>query len=262
MKTTPEIATILQTADKTKTPCPPIRGFFEGKDLEKAYGVQEFIRKEKIGIGQKIVGKKIGLTSKKVQAQLGVDEPDFGVLLDKMQIQNGENLPFSELMQPKAEAEIAFVLKKDLNQKSHTIEEVKAAIDHAVIAIEIVGSRIENWDIQITDTIADNASASHFVLGEKRVSLENLDLVNCQMQMRDNGKIVSEGSGKACLGNPLNAVVWLADKMAEMKNPLQKGEIVLSGALGPMVDLNPGDKVEAEIEGLGNVGFEVGKTVH
>jgi 2-keto-4-pentenoate hydratase len=257
VKTIPEIAIILKVADQTKTSCPPIREYFEGKDLEKAYRVQEFIRDEKIAKGQRIVGKKIGLTSEKVQAQLGVDEPDFGVLLNKMQIQDGDVLPFSELMQPKGEAEIAFVLKKDLNERQHSIEEIKSAIDHAVIAIEIVGSRIENWDIQITDTIADNASASHFVLGEKKTALENLDMQNCQMQMWVNGELASEGTGKACLGNPLNAVLWLADKMVEIKNPLKKGEIVLSGALGPMVDLKPGDKVEAEIKGLGKVEFAV-----
>lgn len=257
-KTISEIASVLQQAEKSKISCPPIRGYFEGKDLEKAYRVQEFIRKEKLADGQKIVGKKIGLTSKKVQEQLGVNEPDFGVLLDGMQIKNKETLPFSDLMQPKAEAEIAFVLKRDLARKNHSIEEVKDAIDYAVAAIEIVGSRIENWNIQITDTIADNASASHFVLGEKQVPLENLDLENCGMQMHINGEKVSEGTGKACLGNPLNAGVWLADKMVEMGNPLKKGEIILSGALGPMANLKSGDRVEAEIDGLGKVLFEVG----
>ncbi|HET8810611.1 MAG TPA: fumarylacetoacetate hydrolase family protein [Flavobacteriaceae bacterium] len=256
-KTISEIASILQQAEKSNISCPPIRRFFEGKDLEKAYRVQEFIRKEKLADGQKIVGKKIGLTSKKVQEQLGVNEPDFGVLLHEMQISNNGKIPFSDLMQPKAEAEIAFVLKKDLTQKNISIEEMKNAIDYAVAAIEIVGSRIENWDIQITDTIADNASASHFVLGEKQVPLENLDLENCQMQMHINGEKVSEGTGKACLGNPLHAAVWLADKMVEMGNPLKKGEIILSGALGPMANLKSGDQVEAEIDGLGKVLFEV-----
>ena len=253
-----EIAEILQKAAKTNRPCPPIRGFFEGKDLEKAYRVQQFIIEEKLKSGQKIVGKKIGLTSEKVQAQLGVNRPDFGVLLNSMQIQNTEKISFSELMQPKAEAEIAFILKKDLLAEKNSVQELKEAIDYAAIAIEIVGSRIENWDIQITDTIADNASASHFVLGEKKVLLKNLDLENCGMNMYINKELVSEGTGKACLGNPLNAAVWLADKMVEMGNPLKKGEIILSGALGPMANLHPGDQVFAEIEGLGKVSFSVG----
>lgn len=257
MKSLEEIADILQKAEKANVPCAPIRDFFDGKDLNAAYRVQEFIRDQKVAKGQKLVGRKIGLTSKKVQAQLGVDQPDYGVLLNRMQVQNGGTLPFSELMQPKAEAEIAFVLKKNLSRKNHTLEEVRAAIDYAVVAIEIVGSRIENWDITITDTIADNASASHFVLGEKKVDVHALDLENCQMQLHINNKLVSEGTGKACLGNPLIATQWLADKMVEMKNPLKAGDIVLSGALGPMVNLHPADKVNAEIDGLGAVSFQV-----
>lgn len=257
MKSLKEIANILQEAANTNVPCAPIRDFFDGKDLDAAYRVQAFIRDQKLAKGQKVIGRKIGLTSKKVQAQLGVDQPDYGVLLNEMQLQNGGILPFSELMQPKAEAEIGFVLKKDLHQKNHTLEEIRDAIDYAVAAIEIVGSRIENWNITITDTIADNASASHFVLGEKKVDLHEFDLENCQMQLHINDKLVSEGMGKACLGNPLIATQWLADKMVEMGNPLKAGDIVLSGALGPMVNLNPGDKVNAEITGVGEVLFEV-----
>ncbi|HET8837751.1 MAG TPA: fumarylacetoacetate hydrolase family protein [Flavobacteriaceae bacterium] len=256
-KTVSEIASILLQAEKSKVPCPPIRGFFDGKDLKNAYRVQQFITDQKIAVGQKIVGKKIGLTSEKVQAQLGVNEPDFGILLNTMQIQNGETLSFSKLMQPKAEAEIAFILKDDLLQTNNSLEDLKNAIDFAVAAIEIVGSRIDNWNIQITDTIADNASASHFVLGEKKVALENFNLESCGMHMEINGQKVSEGSGKACLGNPLNAAVWLADKMMEMGNPLKKGEIILSGALGPMVNLNRNDKISAEIDKLGKVEFSV-----
>lgn len=258
MNSIEEIADILQEADHTKTPCAPIRYFLDGKDLKKAYQVQEFIMNGKVKNGQKIIGKKIGLTSKKVQAQLGVNEPDFGVLLDGMQIQDGETLSFSNLMQPKAEAEIAFVLKKDLSQTNHSLEDVQKAIDYAVIAIEIVGSRIENWDITIVDTVADNASASHFVLGNKKVPLSELDLENCKMQMIINNELVSEGTGKACLGNPLIAAQWLANKMVEMGNPLKAGEIILSGALGPMVKLNSGDQVNAGIDGLGTVSFQVG----
>ncbi len=250
-----KIAEILQKAEKTGIPCPTIRDFFEGKDLEKAYRVQQFITESKLQTGQKIVGKKIGLTSKKVQAQLGVNEPDFGVLLKEMQIENKELLSFSKLMQPKAEAEIAFILKKDLDQKKLSLKELKEAIDYARIAIEIVGSRIENWNIQITDTIADNASASHFVLGEKKVPIEDLDLENCGMKMYINKQLISEGIGNACLGNPLNAALWLANKMLEMGNPLKAGEIILSGALGPMANLNSENNVRAEIDGLGSVEF-------
>jgi len=127
------------------------------------------------------------------------------------------------------------------------------AIDYAAVSIEIVGSRIANWDIKITDTIADNASASHFILGESRVPLSQIDLEKCKMSLIRNGEVVSEGSGAACMDNPLNAALWLAQTMAEMGNPLKAGEVLLSGALGPMVPIEQGDKFEAVIEGLGSV---------
>lgn len=252
-----EIAEILRTAETTKTPCPPIRKHLNSDAIQAAYKIQKLNIDHKLKNGQREVGKKIGLTSKKVQAQLGVDQPDFGILLNPMQIKNGQALPFSELMQPKVEAEVAFVLKKDLTSAPIEMPDVVTAIDYAVAAIEIVGSRVKNWDITIADTIADNASSSHFVLGEKKADLQDLDLENCKMKLDFNGKTVSEGQGKACLGNPLNAVLWLANKMQELGNPLKAGEVILSGALGPMVEISKGEKIEAEIDGLGKVGFSV-----
>ncbi len=252
-----ELAEILYQAQKTKKACAPIRQYLPKKDIDTAYAIQQINLNRLLKQGRQIVGKKIGLTSKKVQAQLGVQQPDFGVLLDDMQLKNGEILSSSLLMQPKAEAEIAFVLKKDLTTSQITLTELINAIDYAVAAIEIVGSRIKNWDIQITDTIADNASSSHFVLGEKRIQLTQLDLENCRMQLHKNGQLVAEGTGKACLGNPLNAALWLAKKMNSLGNPLQKGEIILSGALGPMVSITTGDRIQAQITGLGSVCFAV-----
>lgn len=252
-----KIAQTIRQADENKIACPPIRSLLKEKDLNNAYKIQQINIAHKIKNGQKEIGKKIGLTSKKVQKQLGVDQPDFGILLNEMQIKNNADISFSELMQPKAEAEIAFILKEDLTQEEISIEDVISAIDYASPAIEIVGSRIENWNIQITDTIADNASSSHFVLGEAKVKIENIDLENCTMQLFVNEEKKSEGNGKACLGNPLNAVLWLANKMKELGNPLKKGEVILSGALGPMVSLADKDKVKAEIEGLGKVSFSV-----
>lgn len=254
-----EIAKKIRLAQERNIACPPIRDYIAKKDLDKAYEIQKINIDHQLKQGQKIVGKKIGLTSKKVQKQLGVDQPDFGVLLNEMEIENDSEIPFSQLMQPKAEAEIAFVLKDDLTKETITMQDVVSAIDYALPAIEIVGSRIENWDIQITDTIADNASASHFVTGNSRVDIEQLDLIHCKMRLYVNEKLVSEGQGKDCLGNPLNAVLWLAQKMKELGNPLRKGEIILSGALGPMVNLSAGDRVKAKIEGLGEVVFSVGR---
>lgn len=199
------------------------------------------------------MGKKIGLTSDAVQAQLGVDQPDFGILLDDMEVLNGRSVSMSELLQPKAEAEIAFVLGEDLDFDRLTIIDLISAIDYALPAIEIVGSRIKNWDIKITDTIADNASASHFVVGHSPRTLDEFDLVNTKMVMTKNTNIVSEGSGKACLGSPLNSMLWLAKKMMDLGNPLQAGELILTGSLGPMTDVGVGNMVEASFEGLGSV---------
>ncbi|MGO3708421.1 MAG: 2-keto-4-pentenoate hydratase [Mesonia hippocampi] len=249
------IAEQLFNAEKNKTACAPIRTYLEEKDLASAYKIQQLNIDKKVAQGAKTVGKKIGLTSFKVQEQLGVDQPDFGILLAAMQLQNKSNFPYSLLMQPKAETEIAFVLKEDLTAANPTLEDIKNAIDYAVIAVEIVGSRIENWNISITDTIADNASSSHFILGDKKVSLDSFDVINSPMEMHINNQLVSTGDGTSCLGNPLEAVVWLANTMIALGNPLKKGEIILSGALGPMANLNPKDTVKASIKGLGEVSF-------
>jgi 2-keto-4-pentenoate hydratase len=243
----------LQKAAASKTPCPPVRNIIGDTSQQMAYAVQSLITESRLSLGAKEIGKKIGLTSLKVQEQLGVDQPDFGILFNDMQVENAGTLSFSKTLQPKAEAEIAFVLKKDIYSFNPTLAEIEEAIDYAVAAIEVVGSRIENWDIKITDTIADNASASHFVLGNVKKQLSEIDLIDCEMQLFQNDQLVSQGKGAACLGSPLIAVQWLAKKMVEMGHPLQAGDIILSGALGPMVNVSEGDTIVATIEGLGSV---------
>lgn len=254
MKSTIEqAAQQLLKAEKTKSPCDPVRALIGAQNIDDAYAVQNVISRQKEENGARPIGKKIGLTSVAVQQQLGVDQPDYGALFDKMQVLEGETISVTELMQPKAEAEIAFVLKKDLTTGNFSLTEIEEAIDYAVAAIEIVGSRIKNWDIRIADTIADNASASHFVLGTVRKKLSEIDVVQATMQLTKNEVLVSEGTGAACLGSPLIATQWLANKMVEMGTPLQKGDIVLSGALGPMTAIDTGDLLKAKIEGLGEV---------
>ena len=248
-----QAASQLREASENHKPCKPVREII-GADIGAAYTVQLVNTRHLIANGYKVVGKKIGLTSIAVQTQLGVDQPDFGVLFDFMQIRSGGNLPYSELLQPKAEVEIAFVLKDDLLGES-TTDDITRAIDYAVVAIEIAGSRVENWDIRITDTIADNASASHFVVSDRKVALRDVDLEGCSMALKRNGEVVSEGFGNACLGNPLNAVKWLANTMARLDQPLKAGEIILSGALGPMSPMSKGDVFLASISGMGEVGF-------
>lgn len=248
-----DIAKVLRDAAAQKVSCNPIRDIIGVTDLAKAYEIQAINSKLRIEGGARVVGSKIGLTSVAVQRQLGVDQPDYGLLFDDMEVLNGGEISCGELMQPKVEAEIAFVLKKDLNATSITTTEMLSAIDYAVASIEIVGSRIKDWNIKITDTIADNASASHFVIGHRPVRLENIDLINCEMSMYKNGEKVSHGTGAACLGSPINACIWLAQTMAAHGSPLKAGEVILSGALGPMSAVGPGDQVKAVIEGLGEV---------
>lgn len=250
------IADRLYESAETGLYCAPIRDIIGSENLEAAYAAQDMNTKRRQKSGARIVGSKIGLTSVVVQKQLGVDQPDFGVLFDDMELENGSEVDYKLLMQPKAEAEIAFVLKKDLSGTQIGAADVISAIDYALVSIEIVGSRIANWDIKITDTIADNASASHFVLGHKPVKLENLDLTGCEMEMRVNGEKVSEGKGAACMGSPINATLWLAKTMSKLGRPLKAGNVILSGALGPMATISPGDEVVTTISGLGSVSIK------
>lgn len=226
----------------------------EGKAvLEVAYAIQNAVTAQRLQQGSRLVGRKIGLTSKTVQQQLGVDEPDFGSLFAHMSYGCSEAVDISGWIQPKAEAEIALVLERDLTHEHNTFADIISATAYALPAIEIVDSRIRNWEISLYDTVADNASAVAFVLGSRPVKLENVELARCGMIMTCNGEEASVGAGTACLGNPLNAAVWLANKMARLGTPLRAGDIVLTGALGQMVSISAGDALWVEIEGLGQV---------
>jgi 2-keto-4-pentenoate hydratase len=249
----------LLEAAKSGITCEPVRDLLGTTDLPMAYGAQNIITSERLKGGARLIGRKIGLTSLAVQKQLGVDQPDFGMLFDDMEVMHDGIIPWAEMMQPKVEGEIAFVLKRDLPNPSITMAELISSIDYALASLEIVGSRIEGWNIRITDTIADNASASHFVLGHRPISLENIDLINCSMVMEKNGETVSKGTGADCMGSPLNATLWLARTMAQLGTPLQAGEIILSGALGPMSPVAPGDKVTARFDTLGEVSVQFGE---
>jgi 2-keto-4-pentenoate hydratase len=248
-----QVADILWSAESSKKTCDPIRTIIGEQNIKDAYAIQKIITQRKIDRGDKIVGRKIGLTSQAVQKQLGVSQPDFGSLTDRTQVANGGSIGLSELMQPKIEAEIAFVLKTDLDIQNPSQEDIVNAIDYASPAIEIVGSRITDWNIRIADTVADNASASHFVVGDNKVNLSDIDLINCKMRIEGHQGIVSEGVGSACLDNPITAVQWLANTMIEFGTPLRQGEIILSGALGPMHTIESSGSYSSEIEGLGSV---------
>lgn len=247
------VAEILRRAADSKQPVPPIRGYFEPGDVESAYAVQAANTAVWQAGGRRLVGRKVGLTSMAVQKQLGVEQPDFGGLFADMVVLDGEEVPITRLLQPRAEAEIALVLEKDLGPSDVTPAELISAVAYAVAAIEIVDSRIAGWDISITDTVADNASSGLFVLGNRPRRLADVDLRLCGMTLEKNGRPVSFGSGAACLGNPLNAAVWLARTLARVGTPLKAGDVVMTGALGPVVPVKGGDAFEAHVGGFGSV---------
>lgn len=243
----------LARAHRTGTPCPPVRDLIGRDDIAAAYLVQEGFNRARTHRGATVVGRKIGATSQAVQDQLGVDQPDFGVLFDDMAVQDGDPIDMARLIQPKVEAEVAFVLAADLADGPLDDAQVRRSIAYAVAALEIVDSRILDWDISFADTVADNASSGLFVLGSQRRTLLELEPVDVTMSMTIDGEKRSVGNGAACLGDPLRAVAWLAHQARTFGEPLRAGHLVLSGALGPMSPVAPGDTVVAEISGLGSV---------
>ena len=234
---------------------PPLRDGLDPVDADGAYAVQTINTRFWEGQGRRIVGRKAGLTAKAVQTQLGVNQPDFGVLFGDMEIPDGGMLDPARTIQPKAEAEIAFVLGRDLPDPQTTPEMVAEAVATVHAAIEIVDSRIADWKITFADTVADNGSSAFFVLGRAGLPLLGLDLEGAAMAMTVNGETASTGVGAAALGNPLNAAAWLAQTLAGRGEPLKAGDVLLAGALGPMVALNPGDHVNATVGGLGDASF-------
>ncbi|WP_442971116.1 MULTISPECIES: 2-keto-4-pentenoate hydratase [unclassified Rhodococcus (in: high G+C Gram-positive bacteria)] len=234
-------------------PCEPVRDLIGRDDVAAAYAVQEILTVRRQEAGAVVVGRKIGLTSEAVQAQLGVDRPDFGILFNDMAHRDGAEIPTGAVMQPRVEAEIAFVLGDDLADGPLDADQIRSATDYVVAALEVCGSRIAKWDISFADTVADNASAGAYVLGENRVSVQDLDLVGVSMTMTIDGDQVSEGTGAACLGDPVTAVRWLARTARDLGRPLRAGQVVLSGALGPMRPVVAGQTVTASLTGLGSV---------
>jgi 2-keto-4-pentenoate hydratase len=247
-------AEALRLADETRTPTAPIRDLVgTSTDIDTGYAIQQVNTDLAVASGRRISGRKIGVTSRAVQAQIGVDQPDFGTLFCDTEYGNGVDIPSDRLIQPRAEAEVALVLGDDLDNAPHGFAQVIRAVAFALPAIEIVDSRIANWDISIVDTVADNASCGVYVLGNTPVRLSAFDARTVPMRMSVNSETVSTGVGAACLGNPLQAARWLADTLCERNIPLRAGDVVLTGALGPMVALQPGDGVTAHLGELGTV---------
>lgn len=239
----------------TSTPIEPLRAFVAPQDAATAYDIQSINTQHWLRHGRTIVGRKAGLTAKSVQRQLGVDQPDFGVLFDDMRIPDAGALNPSKCLQAKAEAEIAFVLRSDLLDPATTMDEAASSVGSVHAAIEIVDSRIANWNISFADTVADNGSSAFFVMSDAGKSLQGLDLWSCGMVLEINGAVQSVGAGAAVLDHPLNALAWLARTLAFRGEPLRAGQIILAGALGPMVALTNGDHVRAVIGGVGEATF-------
>ena len=219
--------------------------------IEDAYHIQQRMLARRIAAGETVIGKKIGVTSKAVMNMLGVHQPDFGWLTDGMVFNEGESIPMNTLIQPKAEGEIAFVLKHDLQGPGVTAADVLRATEGVMACFEIVDSRIRDWKIKIQDTVADNASCGVFVLGDRMVDPREVDLATCGMVLEKNGEIVVTGAGAATLAHPVNAVVWLVNMLGSLGIGLKAGEVVLSGALGAMVPVSAGDNLRVSIGGIG-----------
>jgi 2-keto-4-pentenoate hydratase len=243
----------LAVAQETRVPCAAVRDLIGTDDLAAAYAVQQGLVQKRLADGAVVVGRKIGATSKAVQDQLGVDQPDFGYLLDVMDVSHDSPISMATLLQPRVEAEVAFRLSADIAPESEdeiTLDAVRAAVEVALPALEIVDSRIAGWDIKFTDTVADCASSALYVVGDDGKTLDELSPVDVEMTLSINGEVRSSGNGAACLGDPLEALRWLAVQCFRFGDPLRAGQVVLSGALGPFVPFAAGDLVEASISGF------------
>ena len=241
----------LYAALRARRTIPPLVSQDPSLTIDDAYRISLGILDRRLSDGEKVVGKKIGVTSKAVQDMLGVHQPDFGFLTDRMWVGEEIDIAAHKLIQPRAEAEIAFILSGDLSGPGVTAEDVLAATESIAPCFEIVDSRIEDWKIGIVDTVADNASCGVFVLGEARVDPRGLDLPGLRCTVTKNGEPLSEGYGSAVQGSPLQAVAWLANTLGAYGVTLGAGDVILSGSLVPLAPAKPGDVFRMELHGVG-----------
>jgi 2-oxopent-4-enoate hydratase len=252
-----KLAKILHDASETCEGCDPLTDQYPELTPAQAYAIQEINLARRIAgeLGRPAtrIGYKVGLTNEAVQKWLGVDTPDFGGLLDDMSVSEGGVCDTSKMLQPRAEAEIAFVVREELRGPGLTGEQVASRIECCMVAIEIIDSRVKDWKIKYADTVADNASSAAFVVSSYRVGLRGVEMPKLMMELRKNGEVVSTGECDECLCDPFEAVAWLANTLGELGQSIEPGQIILSGALGPVTPVAPGDVLVASIDMLGEV---------
>ncbi|OMC26327.1 2-keto-4-pentenoate hydratase [Mycobacterium colombiense] len=248
-----ELAADLAQAERSGEPIAPLTAAYPDIDVVDAYEIQLINIRQKVAEGARVVGHKVGLSSKPMQQMMGVDEPDYGHLLDEMQLFEGVPVKAGNYLYPRVEVEVGFVLNADLPGAGCTEDDVLAATEALVPSIELIDTRITNWKIELCDTIADNASSAGFVLGRARVSPADLDLTKINAVLRRGGELIAQGRSDAVLGNPVTAVAWLARKVESFGVRLRKGDVVLPGSCTKAIDARAGDEFVAEFTGLGSV---------
>jgi 2-keto-4-pentenoate hydratase len=246
-------ATALMEAENEKNPIAPFTSSTEEISVDDAYNIQLYQIRQKVENGAVIVGKKIGLTSKAMQEMLNVNEPDYGHILNDMIYKDGESISLDKFIQPRIEFEIAFVLKEDLKGPGVTMSDVITATDYVFPALEIIDSRIKDWQIKFEDTVADNGSSAGAIIGSTTAKLDNLDLAAVRMTATRNGEFLDSASGSAVMGHPAEAVAWLANALGSYGISLYAGEVILSGALSKAIPIEDGDTFTAEFEQIGAV---------
>ncbi|MFX3633982.1 MAG: 2-keto-4-pentenoate hydratase [Candidatus Pristimantibacillus sp.] len=247
------LASELMKAETTKVTIAPFTETYADLSVTDAYQIQLQVVEAKLAAGRHIIGKKVGLTSKAMQTMLNVNEPDYGHLLDDMEVANQSTMKASELIAPRIEAEIGFILDRDISGPDVTFLDVLLATKYVVPTLEIIDSRIADWKIKLIDTVADNGSSARVVIGEKKTPIANIDLRDIGMILYKNGEQMATGAGAAALGHPAHAIAWLANKLSDFDITLKAGEIILPGALSGAVGVKAGDHIEARFGSLGTV---------
>lgn len=248
-----ELAADLAQAERSGEPIPPLTAAYPEIDVVDAYEIQLINIRQRVAEGARVQGHKVGLSSKAMQQMMGVDEPDYGHLLDEMELFEDIPVKTNRYLYPRVEVEVGFILSADLPGAGCTEDDVLAATEALVPAIELIDTRITDWKIGLCDTIADNASSAGYVLGEARVSPAGLDVKTIDAVLTRNGEVIAEGRSDAVLGNPVTAVAWLARKVESFGVRLRKGDVVLPGSCTKAIDVHPGDDFVADFAGLGSV---------